>query len=65
MRAFYPIKKRLMIIDGRAIAHTILEDIHKKTEGLDIKPKLCVILVGDSPASLSYIKQKQRSAVVA
>lgn len=65
MRTFYPIKKRFMIIDGRFIAHTILEDIHKKTEELSTKPKLCVILVGDNPASLSYIKQKQRSAVVA
>ena len=54
-----------MIIDGRSIARTILEDLHKKTEELSIKPKLTVVLVGDNPASLSYIKQKERSALVA
>lgn len=54
-----------MIIDGRSIAQTILENLQKETEKLSMKPKLVVILVGDNPASLSYIKQKERSAIVA
>ncbi len=54
-----------MIIDGRSIANTILLDLHKKIENLTIKPKLSVLLVGENPASLSYIKQKERSAIVA
>lgn len=54
-----------MIIDGRSIANTILSDLHEKIKKLSIKPKLSVILVGDNPASLSYIKQKKRSALTA
>lgn len=54
-----------MKIDGRAIANTILENL--KTEVTKLKkrgvtPTLAVILVGDNPASLSYIKQKQKAA---
>lgn len=54
-----------MIIDGRSIADTILSDLHEKIKKLSVKPKLSVILVGDNPASLSYIKQKKRSAITA
>ncbi|EKD29686.1 MAG: hypothetical protein ACD_78C00317G0004 [uncultured bacterium (gcode 4)] len=54
-----------MIIDGRAIADAILTNLHNEVEKLSIKPKLAVILMWESPASLSYIKQKERSAKVA
>ena len=54
-----------MIIDGRAIANDILTNLQKEVGGLPKKPKLTVILVGENPASLSYIKQKERSAIVA
>lgn len=54
-----------MIIDGRSIANNILMDLHEKIEHLPIKPKLSVILVWENPASLSYIKQKERSSIVA
>lgn len=52
-----------MIIDGRAIANTILTDLHEKISKLSKKPKLSVILLGENPASLSYIRQKERSAL--
>ncbi|OIP55089.1 hypothetical protein AUK10_00080 [Candidatus Gracilibacteria bacterium CG2_30_37_12] len=53
-----------MIIDGRSIANTILTNLREEIEKLSVKPKLSVILVGESPASLSYIKQKERSALI-
>ncbi len=53
-----------MIIDGRSIANTILLNLKEKIEKLSTKPKLSVILVGENPASLSYIKQKERSALM-
>lgn len=54
-----------MIIDGRSIANAILVDLWEKTKKLSKKPKLSVILLGASAASLSYIKQKERSSVIA
>lgn len=53
-----------MIIDGRAIANTILQELHEKTQRLPKKPKLTVLLVGENPASLSYIRQKEKSALL-
>lgn len=37
--------RRIMIIDGRAIANDILVDLHEKVEHFPIKPRLSVILV--------------------
>ncbi len=54
-----------MIIDGRTIANDILSDLREKIKKLSVKPKLSVILVGDNPASLSYIKQKECFALIA
>lgn len=57
--------KSTMIIDGRSIAKTILQELHEEVKKLPRKPKLLVILVGENPASLSYIKQKEQSALIA
>ena len=51
-----------MIVDGRKIADEILADLRLKTNNLNFKPRLGVFLVGDDPASLSYIKIKQKTA---
>ncbi|MFZ5845428.1 MAG: bifunctional 5,10-methylenetetrahydrofolate dehydrogenase/5,10-methenyltetrahydrofolate cyclohydrolase [Patescibacteria group bacterium] len=54
-----------MKIDGRAIANQILNDLAGKVTRLTQKgmvPTLAVILVGEDPGSLSYIKQKQNAA---
>ncbi|MCX6793924.1 MAG: bifunctional 5,10-methylenetetrahydrofolate dehydrogenase/5,10-methenyltetrahydrofolate cyclohydrolase [Candidatus Gottesmanbacteria bacterium] len=51
-----------MKIDGKALAQAILSDLTKQVAILkkkDITPTLVVILVGDNPESLSYIRQKQ------
>jgi len=54
-----------MSIDGKIIAEKILTGLSQKVEGLTSRgviPTLAVILVGDDPASLAYIKQKQKAA---
>lgn len=54
-----------MIIDGRAIAQTIFDDLSAKTEKLKqkgITPKAAIILIGQDPASLAYVKQKELKA---
>ncbi|MFC0269895.1 bifunctional 5,10-methylenetetrahydrofolate dehydrogenase/5,10-methenyltetrahydrofolate cyclohydrolase [Metabacillus herbersteinensis] len=53
------------IIDGKQIAKQKREALAKEVEQLKLEgltPKLVVILVGDSPASLSYIKGKRKAA---
>lgn len=54
-----------MIIDGKLIAEHILGSLTKDVSTFrlsGINPTLAVILVGDDPASLAYIKQKQKAA---
>lgn len=54
-----------MRIDGKAIAEAITTDLSHKTSDLlsrGITPTLAVILVGDDPASLAYIRQKNKAA---
>lgn len=55
----------MQILDGKKVA----EEMYKKLQGevaaikeKDIHPKLVIILVGDNPASLSYIKSKRKAA---
>ena len=53
-----------IIIDGRAIADKILEGVKARAEDLRAKgmrPCLAVILVGDNPASLSYVTGKRKA----
>ncbi len=54
------------IIDGKSIAQEIREKIKKEVEELkekyDIVPGLVTILVGYDPASISYVKGKQKIA---
>ncbi|MDD5377073.1 MAG: bifunctional 5,10-methylenetetrahydrofolate dehydrogenase/5,10-methenyltetrahydrofolate cyclohydrolase [Candidatus Gracilibacteria bacterium] len=54
-----------MIIDGRSIAQSICAKLGEEGKTLPRKPKLSVILVGENPASLSYIRQKERFAGIA
>jgi len=55
----------MALINGRKIADSILKDIAKKTASIKPKPSLAVILVGNNPASVSFIKQKKRAAIAA
>lgn len=53
-----------MILDWRLVASTILENIKDEIllSWATEKPMLAVVLVGDNPASLSYIKMKEKRA---
>lgn len=54
------------ILDGRLVSQSILESVGREVKLLKSKgilPKLVIILVGENPASLSYITQKEKSAV--
>ena len=51
------------IIDGRATALAIRNDLKEEISALSTTraPKLVFILVGDNPASISYVKGKQKA----
>lgn len=52
------------LLDGRKVANDLLDNLKKEVTTLQsqsISPKLVVILVGNNPASLSYIKQKRKA----
>lgn len=54
----------MAIMDGRKVSGEILEACAKEVASLHldhIYPKIAVILVGKDPASLSYIRQKQKA----
>jgi len=55
-----------IIIDGKKISEEIREEIKKEVEELKAKygiiPGLATILVGENPASVSYVKAKQKVA---
>ena len=46
------------IIDGKAIAQKLREDITRNVATMEKKPGLAVILVGDDPASHVYVSSK-------
>jgi len=54
----------MTILDGRKVSKEILLDLQSEVNKLHldhIHPKLAVILVGTDPASLAYIRQKQKA----
>lgn len=53
------------IIDGAAIAREVLDELRVDIERLrasDIQPGLAVVLVGEDPGSLSYVRGKAKDA---
>lgn len=48
------------IIDGNKIASQILEEIKSQLPKLNVQPGLALILVGNNPASESYVKMKSK-----
>lgn len=47
-----------IIIDGKAIAQGLREQVARDAAALPVKPGLAVILVGDDPASQIYVRNK-------
>jgi methylenetetrahydrofolate dehydrogenase (NADP+) / methenyltetrahydrofolate cyclohydrolase len=50
------------IIDGRALAARVVEDVRREMAGLPRPPGLTVLLVGDDPASHLYVRGKIKLA---
>lgn len=57
------------LIDGKATAATLREDVKTRAEALTAQmqstPKLVVILVGEDPASTVYVRNKEKACVEA
>lgn len=49
------------LIDGKIISQQIKDELKLEIEGLDKKPCLAVILVGENPASQVYVRNKKRA----
>lgn len=55
----------MQILDGKKVSQELYEKLRQEVSNLKeggIHPKLAIILVGDDPASLSYIKQKTKAS---
>src|SRR5690554_1926191 len=57
------------ILDGKKLAKQIREEIKKKVHNLKVEqgitPGLAVVMVGDDPASDSYVRMKEKACVEA
>jgi len=49
-----------MLLDGRKVRDSILEELKYRIEKLDKKLKLCVIEIGDNFSNKVYLKQKEK-----
>tara|TARA_Y100000588_G_scaffold394258_1_gene513771 strand:+ start:6577 stop:7449 length:873 start_codon:yes stop_codon:yes gene_type:complete len=55
----------MKLIDGKLIAATILEEITEEVTQLgEEKPRVIFIRVGEDPASVSYVRNKERAAAM-
>lgn len=53
----------MKIIDGNKIAQNIIDELTEKVQSFDkAKPAVLFIRVGEDPASVSYVRKKQRTA---
>lgn len=52
-----------IVIDGKACAKKILDDLKQKTKKLAKKPGLAVILANDDPSSKIYVASKERTSL--
>lgn len=50
------------ILDGRLSASALLDEVRTRVAGLDFRPCLATVLVGDDPASHTYVRMKARRA---
>lgn len=53
------------LIDGKAVAAALRAEVTARVAGLPFRPGLCVVLVGDDPASAVYVRSKDRAAEAA
>lgn len=50
------------ILDGKAVAASVLERVRKGVEKLGRAPTVVFVRVGDHPASVTYVRTKQKAA---
>jgi methylenetetrahydrofolate dehydrogenase (NADP+)/methenyltetrahydrofolate cyclohydrolase len=50
------------VLDGKEVAKTVKEEVAAEVSGLDYRPGLATVLVGDDPASHTYVRGKRRDA---
>ncbi len=50
------------ILDGKAVAAALREDVRARAANLAYRPGLAVVLVGEDPASSVYVKSKDKAA---
>ena len=48
------------ILDGKALAKKVKEEVKKEAASLERVPGLAVIIVGNNPASRVYVNSKRR-----
>lgn len=53
----------MIIADGSKISQTILERLRKQVASKKLRPHLAVVLVGQDPASRTYVRKKQEAAL--
>lgn len=53
------------VIDGKAVAKSVREDVARTVSGLATAPGLATVLVGDDPASAVYVSSKRKKCVEA
>ncbi|MCF7846080.1 MAG: bifunctional 5,10-methylenetetrahydrofolate dehydrogenase/5,10-methenyltetrahydrofolate cyclohydrolase [Candidatus Peribacteraceae bacterium] len=51
-----------MLLDGKKLSEKILNSVKRKLAAKKVKPGLAVILVGQHPASVAYVRQKKLAA---
>ena len=49
-----------IILDGKSLSKKIIQNLHKELESMAVKPKLCVIQVGENSASTIYVNKKHK-----
>lgn len=59
MRAIFYFPPPMTILDGKALSEQLIDSVKEKAEKL--KPKLAVILVGENPASMAYVRNKKKA----
>ena len=50
--------KQMKIVDGKAIATRLREDLKEKIQKASVIPGLAVVIVGNDPASQIYVRNK-------
>lgn len=62
IRSLYAKRMSAKIIDGKALAASIRQELSSEVSGMKTQPNLAVVIVGDDPASHVYVRFKEKAA---